>query len=332
MKVPEIMKKVEIINQGENYSLSTTNTKTPKLRNGEVLLKVFSSGLNRADIFQSEGKYPPPLGASDILGLEVSGEVIKKSPDVHTLEIGDKVCALLSGGGYAEYVNTNAELCFHIPDHIDKLYASALPEAIFTIWYNIFQIGDLKENETILIHGGSSGVGTMGIQIAKLFKNKIIVTAGTDEKCRACIDLGADEAINYNKNDFLSHLQSNRSKTRVDVILDMVGGDYVEKNIKLLKHNGRLVFIAFNKGSRVNLNLLKIMTKKLVITGSTLRSQSLEKKIEIAQSIRKNLWPLVKSGSIKPVVDSTYPFYKAMNAHDRMKSGEHIGKILLINK
>ena len=332
MKVPEIMKKIEIINQGENYSLSITNTQTPKLGKGEVLLKVFSSGLNRADIFQAEGKYPPPLGASDILGLEVSGEVIKKSSDVHTLEIGDKVCALLSGGGYAEYVTANPELCFHIPDHIDTLYAAALPEALFTVWFNIFQLGNLKENETILIHGGSSGIGTMGIQIAKLFKNKIIVTAGTDEKCKACIDFGADDAINYNKNDFLSYLQSNSSKTRVDVILDMVGGDYVEKNLKLLKYNGRLIFIAFINGSRVSLDLLKVMTKKLIITGSTLRSQSIEKKIEIAQSIRKNLWPLVKSGNIKPIVDSTYPFCRAMNAHDKMKSGEHIGKILLINK
>ncbi len=332
MKVPELMKNIDIVNQGESYSLNVSKAKTPKLGKGEVLLKVFSSGINRADIFQSQGKYPPPSGASNILGLEVSGEVIKKSADVHTLNIGDKVCALLSGGGYAEYASAHSELCFLIPENIDKFSASALPEAIFTIWHNIFQLGNLTKNETILIHGGSSGIGTMGIQIAKIFKNRIIVTAGTEEKCEACINLGADEAINYRKNDFLSYIQNNVPTKRVDVILDMVGGEYIEKNIRLLRYNGRLIFIAFINGSKVNIDLLKVMTKKLIITGSTLRSQSLENKIEIAKSIRKNLWPLAKSGHIKPVIDSTYSFTKAMEAHNRMKSGEHIGKILLINK
>ena len=331
MKIKKMMKYIEICDEGSNYSLRESTTKIPKINSGEVLIKIKAAGINRADIFQAQGKYPPPKNASPIPGLEIAGTVVKKSHDVHTLKVGDNVCSLLTGGGYAEYASAHSELCFKIPEHIEMNFASGLPEAIFTSWHNIFQLGKLQSSEKILIHGGSSGIGSIAIQMAKQLKSVVYTTAGNDKKCKACKDLGADLAINYKNDNFFSVIK-NRDNRGIDVILDMVGGDYINNNLKLLNTNGRLIFIAFLNGSRVDLDLLRIMTKRLMVTGSTLRAQSLEEKIEIAISIRKNIWPLVQNNLIKPVIDSIYPFSKAMDAHKRMLSGQHIGKILLINE
>ena len=331
MKIQKKMKNIEIYNEGPNYSLKQSSAKVPEIFSGEVLIKVKAAGINRADIFQAQGKYPPPKNASHIPGLEIAGTVVKKSNDVHTLKVGDNVCSLLTGGGYADYASAHSELCFKIPQHIEINYASGLPEAIFTSWHNIFQLGKLQSNEKILIHGGSSGIGSIAIQMAKQLQSIVYTTAGNDEKCQVCKDLGANLAINYRNDNFFSVIK-NLDNKGVDVILDMVGGDYINNNLKLLNVNGRLVFIAFLNGSKADVDWLRIMTKRLIVTGSTLRAQTLEEKIEIAISIRKNIWPLVQNNLIKPVIDSVYPFSKAMDAHKRMLSGQHIGKILLINE
>ena len=302
---------------------------TPTLKPGEVLIKVHAAGVNRPDIMQRHGLYPPPEGASGILGLEISGVIVDLSNTPSHLKIGDKVCALVTGGGYAEYCTAAVLLCLPIPEGLSFTQAAALPETYFTVWSNLFDRAQLKANETVLIHGGSSGIGTTAIQLAKTFGANVIVTAGSDEKCQFCLELGADLAINYHEQDFVHAIKGHTNGNGVDVILDMIGGDYLPRNIKCLNFDGRLVHIALQNGVKADINLLPVMLKRLSITGSTLRARNTEFKTAIAQQLQKNVWPLLATGQIKPIIYQTFPLAEAEKAHALMESSQHIGKIIL---
>ncbi|MGD9649304.1 MAG: NAD(P)H-quinone oxidoreductase, partial [Dongiaceae bacterium] len=282
---------------------------------GEVLLKVHAAGLNRPDILQRLGKYPPPPGASDILGLEVAGEIEGT---------GEKVCALVTGGGYAEYCVAHKSLALPVPKNLTMVEAAGIPETFFTVWFNLFMLGKLKAGETALIQGGASGIGTTAIQLAKAFGAKTIATAGSDEKCAALKKLGADQVINYKTHDYASEITE-----EADVILDMLGGPNLAKHLKLLKYKGRIVHIAFMQGPKAEIDIQEIMKKHAIITGSRLRPQSVPEKTAIAAELKAKVWPLLENGKIKPVIDSTFPFVDAAKAHQRMEEGGHIGKIIL---
>lgn len=314
------------ITQGE---LRPTERPIPEISETEVLIKVHAAGINRPDVMQRKGLYTPPSGASDIPGLEVSGTVYKVGKKVLHLKEGDKVCALVTGGGYAEYCLANAELCLPIPDDLDFIQAAALPETFFTVWSNIFDRAKLKHHESLLIHGGSSGIGTTAIQLAKVFGAKVFITAGSREKCAFCTKLGADAAINYIEQDFVTEIKRLTHDQGVDVILDMIGGDYFPRNLKCMGFDARLVQIAIQNGSKTAVNLLPIMLKRLTITGSTLRSRSNTFKIEIAKQLLVNVWPLLKSGEVKPVIHTTFSLQNAKIAHQLMESSSHVGKIIL---
>lgn len=300
---------------------------------GEVLIKIAAAGINRPDVLQRKGLYPAPNGASDILGLEAAGTVEAIGEGVSNLNIGDKVTALLNGGGYAQYVCTPALQCLAVPAGLSMVEAASLPETFFTVWSNLFDRAMLQPGETLLIHGGSSGIGTAAIQIAAALGVHVITTAGSDEKCKACMELGAERAINYRKEDFVEATREFGKKhggvSGVNVILDMVGGDYVAKNIKSLAPDGRLVNIAFLGGSKVEIDLMTVMLKRLSLTGSTLRARSPEFKGDIAKNLEKTVWPLLESGSIRPVVHATFSLEMASKAHALMESSQHIGKIVL---
>ena len=325
----ERMKVIEISEYGDADVLKLTDRPIPEPASGEVLIRVAAAGLNRADVMQRNGHYPPPPGASDLLGLEVSGTVAATAPDVHDLSVGDEVCALLAGGGYAQYCTAPASSCLPIPKSLNLVESAAVPETFFTVWTNIFMRGKLKKGERLLVHGGTSGIGTTAIQLAKAFGAKVCATAGSDEKCDACIQLGADLAINYREDDFVEKVKTWTNGQGVDVILDIVAGDYLAKNIKSLAVEGRLVIIATQGGLKSEINALPIMMKRLTVTGSTLRPRTVEQKSEIAQELREHAWPLLDNGSIKPVIDSIYPMHQVSDAHRRLDSGTHIGKILL---
>lgn len=325
----ERMKVIEISEYGDADVLKLTDRPIPEPASGEVLIRVAAAGLNRADVMQRNGHYPPPPGASDLLGLEVSGTVAATAPDVHDLSVGDEVCALLAGGGYAQYCTAPASSCLPIPKSLNLVESAAVPETFFTVWTNIFMRGKLKKGERLLVHGGTSGIGTTAIQLAKAFGAKVCATAGSDEKCDACIQLGADLAINYREDDFVEKAKTWTDGQGVDVILDIVAGDYLAKNIKSLAVEGRLVIIATQGGLKSEINALPIMMKRLTVTGSTLRPRTVEQKSEIAQELREHAWPLLDNGSIKPVIDSIYPMHQISDAHRRLDSGTHIGKILL---
>ena len=325
----ERMKVIEISEYGDADVLKVTDRPIPDPASGEVLIRVAAAGLNRADVMQRNGHYPPPPGASDLLGLEVSGTVAATAPDVHDLSVGDEVCALLAGGGYAQYCTTPASSCLPIPKSLNLVESAAVPETFFTVWTNIFMRGKLKKGERLLVHGGTSGIGTTAIQLAKAFGAKVCATAGSDEKCDACVELGADLAINYREDDFVEKVKTWSNGQGVDVILDIVAGDYLAKNIKSLAVEGRLVIIATQGGLKSEINALPIMMKRLTVTGSTLRPRTVEQKSEIAQELREHAWPLLDNGSIKPVIDSIYPMHQVSDAHRRLDSGTHIGKILL---
>ena len=312
-----------------NAILRPIQRPTPTPSATDVLIKVFAAGINRPDVMQRLGLYPAPTGASDIPGLEVSGTVVKVGHRVNHIKEGDKVCALVTGGGYAEYCTAHAELCLPIPDHFDFIQAAALPETFFTVWSNLFDRAQLAKNETLLIHGGSSGIGTTAIQLAKAFGAKVFVTAGSDDKCTFCTKLGADEAINYKTQDFVNEIKAITQGKGVNVILDMIGGDYFPRNLKCMDFDARLVQIAIQNGPKSEINLLPIMLKRLTITGSTLRARSDTFKSTIANKLLENVWPLLDSGKIKPIIHSTFPLKDADKAHQLMESSQHIGKIIL---
>lgn len=320
------MRAVEITKPGGPEVLQVTTRPVPEPAHGQVVIKVAYAGVNRPDALQRAGMYAPPPTASDLPGLEASGEVVAVGAGVAGVAMGDQVCALLPGGGYAEYVATPAAHCLPIPNGMGMKEAACLPETFFTVWSNVFMRGGLKAGERMLVHGGSSGIGTTAIQLGKAFGARVFVTAGSDEKCAACMKLGAEAAINYRDNDFVDVL---RAEGGADLILDMVGGDYIPRNFKALAEDGRLVQIAFLQGPKVEVNFAMLMTRRLTMTGSTLRPQSDLAKAGIAQELREAVWPLLSAGQIAPVMDSSYNLEAASEAHARMESSGHIGKIVL---
>jgi NADPH2:quinone reductase len=304
----------------------------PQPTDNEVLIKIYAAGVNRPDILQRKGSYPPPPGApQDIPGLEVAGIIEACGDSVTNWKNGDKVCALLSGGGYADYAVVNAGQCLPIPYGFSFAEAASLPETGFTVWQNVFQLGRLKENEHFLVHGGSSGIGITAIQLANAFGAKVFATAGTDEKCAACISVGADRCVNYKSADFEKELKNEE----IDLILDMIGGDYTSKNMRLLRTDGRLVFINTMKGGKSDPGDLPdfglIMKKRLTITGSTLRNRNADFKQALTEEIRKNVWPIIEQGKFKPVIFAQFPMHDAKSAHELMESSAHTGKIILTN-
>ena len=320
------MRAIEIMEPGGPDVLRPVVMSIPKPNRNEVLIKISFAGINRPDVLQRAGSYMPPPGASDLPGLEASGTIFAIGQNVTNWAIGDEVCALLPGGGYAEYAVTQASHCLPVPKGMGLEQAAALPETFFTVWSNVFQRGKLKPHEKFLVHGGSSGIGTTAIQLANVFGSEVYATAGTDAKCLVCEELGAKRAINYKKEDFLDAIKNTGG---VHLILDMVGGVYIEKNIKALVDDGRLVQIAFLQGAKVELNFAQIMTRRLTITGSTLRPQSDLSKAQIASELFRNVWPLLSNGRLKPVINSVFELEDVTSAHLLMESSQHIGKILL---
>ncbi len=300
----------------------------PKAAYGEVLIKVAAAGVNGADLSQALGRYPVPPGATDILGLEASGEIVALGEGVRQWNVGDKVCALLVGGGYGQYVNVPAVQCLPVPKGLSLVEAAALPECVITVWLNVFELGGLKPGENVLLHGGSSGIGTTAIQMARAFGSRVYATAGSADKCRRCTDLGATFAIDYSKEDFGAAIEREAGKASMDVILDMVGGDYVMRNAKLLAHGGKLVLIAAKKGSKVEIDYQAFTEKDARLTGSRLRPRPIAEKGRLVAAVRKAVWPLIEDGRFKPVIDKIFPITDAAAAHAYM-AGPHIGKILL---
>lgn len=324
------MKAVIIDKPGGPEVLQLANRPIPKPASGEVLIRVAFAGINRPDIAQRKGRYPAPPGApQDIPGLEVSGIIESLGSDCIRFKPGDAVCALLSGGGYAEYVTVAEGQCMHLPGGLSLEHAAALPETALTVWHNVFQRGKLSSGETLLVHGGTSGIGVMAIQMAVASGCIVIATAGSEEKCRKCIELGASHAIPYKEQDFAEAVINFTDNRGVDVILDMVGGVYTQKNLDCLTMDGRLVLINYMSGDEATIKLSSILRKRLTVTGSTLRSRDVEFKSALAREVEKNVWPLIAQGNIKATVDSVFPLSEASAAHARMESGVHMGKIVL---
>jgi putative PIG3 family NAD(P)H quinone oxidoreductase len=321
-----MMRAIEISAPGAPDVLHLAERPVPVPGPGQVVLKVAYAGVNRPDALQRAGLYNPPAGASDLPGLEASGTIVACGAGVLGLQQGQQVCALLPGGGYAEYAVTQAAHCLPVPNGFDLKQAACLPETFFTVWSNVFQRGGLKAGERFLLHGGSSGIGTTAIQLARAFGARVFTTAGSDAKCRACLDLGAERAVNYRETDFVPIMQSEGG---ADVILDMVGGDYIARNLDALADDGRLVQIAFLQGPKTSLNFTQVMTRRLTLTGSTLRPQSDVAKARIAASLLSQVWPLLSAGRIAPVIDSCFDLDQAAQAHARMETSTHIGKIVL---
>jgi putative PIG3 family NAD(P)H quinone oxidoreductase len=323
------MRAIEISKPGPPDVLKLVERPDPRPSRHEVLVRVEAAGVNRPDVMQRQGRYPPPAGASDIPGLEVAGRVSAVGEGVTSPSVGDAVCALVAGGGYAEYCAAPAQQCLPIPQALTPVEAAAVPETYFTVWTNVFERGRLQPGETLLVHGGSSGIGTTAIQLARAFGARVLATAGSEEKCRACERLGAERAIDYKREDFVAAVKETTGGRGVDVVLDMVGGDYLARNLEALALDGRLVVIGLQGGAKAELNLLPLMQRRLWITGSTLRPRSVEEKGLLARSLHDRVWPLLAAGRCKPVVDSTFPLAAAADAHRRMESGAHVGKIVL---
>jgi len=323
------MHAIEIDPNSSGKTLQLTEVPTPSPSGNQVLIKVAAAGVNRPDLMQRQGVYPPPPGASPILGLEIAGTIVEIGDEVRDLKIGDQVCALVAGGGYAEYCLAPAMCCLPIPNGFRFTEAAALPETYFTVWSNVFDRGRLSAGESLLVHGGGSGIGTTAIQLAKALGNKVYVTAGSDEKCQRCLDLGADAAINYHTQDFVEKIKELTDGKGVDVILDIIAGDYFPRNLKCLTAEGRLVQIAIQNGAKSEVNLWAIMAKRLTITGSTLRARDDDFKGQIAKQLLQTIWPLLDTGAIKPVIDSIFPLADAEQAHARMATNQHFGKIIL---
>ena len=327
--LPELMTAIEITAPGGPEKLVPNRRPVPRPAPGEVLIKVAAAGVNRPDCLQRQGGYPPPPGASDIPGLEVAGTIVALGEGVEDWMIGDEICALLTGGGYAEYCTAPAPQCLPIPAGLTLQQAAALPETFFTVWSNVFDRARLQPGETLLVHGGTSGIGTTAIQLAKALGSRVFVTVGGAEKMQPCLDLGAERAIDYREEDFVQAVKELTRNRGVDVILDMVGGDYTQRNLSALAVEGRLVFIAFLRGAKVELNLAPVMMKRLTVTGSTLRARPVEHKAPIARSLQHIVWPLLASGVVRPVIDRVFPLSEAAAAHALMESNRHIGKLLL---
>jgi putative PIG3 family NAD(P)H quinone oxidoreductase len=320
---------ISISKPGGPEVLRPVNIATPRPDAHEVLIRVAGAGVNRPDVMQREGKYPPPPGASEIPGLEVSGTVASTGQNVSRWREGDRVCALVSGGGYAEYCVAPDVQCLPVPSSVDLVSAAGMPETFFTVWTNVFERGRLRSGETFLVHGGASGIGTTAIQLARAFGARVFATAGSDEKCAACESLGAERAINYKTEDFVAVLMSISESRGIDVILDMVGAPYFARNIDILALEGRLLQIAVQNGAKAEINLVRLLRQRITITGSTLRSRTVEEKGAIAAAVEQSVWPLVETREIKPVIYATLPLQQAADAHRLMESGRHIGKIVL---
>ena len=320
---------MEITHPGGPEVLVPATRPLPQPKAGEVLIEVAAAGVNRPDVFQRKGAYPPPPGASDIPGLEVAGRIVALGEGVDLFRPGDLVCALLTGGGYASYATAPAVQCLAYPKGFDAVQAAALPETFFTVWHNLFQRAGLRAGETLLVHGGTSGIGSVAIQLAKQFGASVFTTAAGAEKCQTCRDLGADVAIDHHAEDFVARVAEETSGRGVDVVLDMVGGDYLGRNIACLAADGRHVSLAFLKGSRVEIDLVPVMTKRLTLTGSTLRPRPVAVKAAIAAELKKRVWPLLDAGKVAPLIHAVFPLEKAAEAHRLMESGTHRGKIVL---
>ncbi|WP_207461107.1 NAD(P)H-quinone oxidoreductase [Azospirillum sp. SYSU D00513] len=327
--LPDSMNCVEIAEPGGPEVLRAVQRTAPVPGPGEVLVEVAAAGVNRPDVLQRKGLYDPPKGASDLPGLEIAGRVVAIGENVTEWGSDDQVCALIAGGGYAQYCVVPAEQLLPVPKGFSMIEAAAVPETFFTVWTNVFERGGLKRGETLLVHGGSSGIGTTAIQLAKAFGATVFTTAGSADKCRACEKLGADRAIDYKTEDFVAVIKEATQGRGVDVVLDMVGGDYIARDIEIMAPDGRHVSIAFLNGPKVSLNMFPVMTKRLTLTGSTLRARPVGEKGRIAKALRAEVWPLLESGRIKPVIHQTFPLEQAADAHRLMESSAHVGKIVL---
>ena len=321
---------IAISEPGGPEVLTPVDRPTPTPGRGEILIAVAAAGVNRPDVMQRQGKYPPPPGASDLPGLEVAGTVAACGADVDRWRVGDSVCALVPGGGYAEYCVAAAPVALPVPTGVDLISAAAMPETYFTVWTNLFDRGRLEAGERLLVHGGSSGIGTTAIQLATAFGAKVFATAGSVDKCAACERLGAERAINYREEDFVEVVKQLTKGDGVDVVLDMVGGEYTPRNISILAPGGRLVQIALLGGPKATINWIPILQRRLTLTGSTLRARPVAEKAAIAQALLRKVWPIVERGQARPVVHATFPLREAVEAHRLMDAGTHIGKIVLI--
>lgn len=328
-ELPAHMRAIEISQPGGPDVLRLAQRPTPQPRPGEVVIRVHTAGVNRPDCFQRAGSYAPPPGASDLPGLEVSGIIAAVGDGVSAWKPGDAVCALTPGGGYAQYCATPAAHCLPVPAGLDLAQAASLPETFFTVWINVFERAGLEPGETLLVQGGASGIGVSAIQMARAFGNRVFATAGSAEKCAACERLGAERAIDYRTEDFVQVVKELTGGKGVDVILDMVGGDYIQRELKCLATDGRLSIIAFLGGSRISLDMADVLYRRLTITGSTLRPRSIEYKAQIAAALREKVWPLLEQGRIHPVIHQVFPLEQAASAHAMMESGSHVGKIVL---
>jgi putative PIG3 family NAD(P)H quinone oxidoreductase len=327
--LPQKMQIIEITQPGAPDVLALSERDVPVAGEYEILVRVHAAGVNRPDVAQRLGHYPPPPGASDIPGLEIAGEVIATGNGTSRYKIGDKVCALVTGGGYAEIVAVHETNALPLPHGYSYEEAACIPETFFTVWHNVFERGGLKKGEVFLVHGGTSGIGTTAIQLAKAFGAFVITTAGSDEKCAACLKIGADIAINYKTQDFVEAINTATNGQGADVILDMVGGDYVDRNFKAAAIDGRIVQIAFLNGIKSNINLVPLVTKRLTHTGSTLRARSVAFKAGIAAALEEQVWPLLESRKVVPIMDESFALKDAKLAHQHMEDGNHIGKIVL---
>ena len=329
MAIPDMMTAVEITAPGGPRALQAVKMAVPKPGPSEILVKVTAAGVNRPDILQREGNYAPPHGASLIPGLEISGEVVSAGESAQRFKIGAKVCALVPGGGYAEYCVVDESNALPVPAALTMVEAAAIPETFFTVWHNVFERGGLKKGETLLVHGGASGIGTVAIQLASKFGSYVIATAGSDEKCAALLKLGADRAINYRTQEFVAAIKEATEGKGADVILDMVGGPYISRNYDAAAMDGRIVQIAFLQGARVEADFSKLMMKRLTHTGSTLRARPVTFKAHLAAELEAKVWPLLQSRAVTPVIDMIYPLKDAWRAHERMEESLHVGKIVL---
>ena len=329
-EAPDTMTAIAISRPGGPEVLTPVKLPVPRPQGNQLLIRVAAAGVNRPDVMQRKGAYPPPQGAPDTPGLEVAGRVVARGPDGSRFAIGDEVTALVPGGGYAEFCLVAEPNAMPVPPGLTIVEAGALPETFMTVWTNVFERGALKEGETLLVHGGSSGIGTTAIMLAKAFRATVFVTAGSDDKCRACEKLGADLAINYRSDDFVARVAEATGGRGVDVVLDMVGGDYVPRNIAAAARDGRIVSIATQRGARAEVDILAIMVKRLVLTGSTLRPRSVAEKAQICRALEREVWPLVSGGRVKPQIFRTFPLADAAEAHAVMESGAHVGKLVLV--
>ncbi len=327
--LPSTMTAIKIREPGGADVLEPQSIPLPEPGQGEILVRIAAAGINRGDLLQRMGLYPPPGGVTDTPGLEFSGEVVACGPDATDWSIGDRVCALVAGGGYAQYAIVHQTHALPVPDGFSMVEAAALPETIITVWTNVFDRAHLKPGETLLIHGGTSGIGTTAIQMAAAHGAKVFATAGSDEKARTCEKLGAARGINYRKEDFVAVMDAMTDGQGADVIFDMVGGDYIQRNIICAAKGGRIVNIAYQKSAVAEVNFLPVMLKQLTLTGSTLRARPLEEKTALVQTVRRQVWPWLASGRLKPIIDSTFALEDAKSAHERMESSAHIGKIIL---